>query len=79
MQRTSSGLLLPDKLAVPVKPVPEPELELTMDEAEAFIANNPAIQRDLKKARKAYARLQETIKYEADALARSKEQGKKGT
>ena len=58
----------------------EEAAELGMTEAEvvAFIDNNRAIQRAIKKARKAYEHLQATLKYEAEQLARSKE-AKKGT
>jgi hypothetical protein len=48
------------------------ELGMTEWEVMSFIDNNPAIQRDIKKAKKAYERLQATIKHEAEALARSK-------
>lgn len=70
-------LILPERFRRLAPGTPEPEsieksLGLTEEDAQAFIASNPAIQRDLKKARKAYARLQATIRYEAARLASSK-------
>lgn len=76
MQQTSSGLVLPDYADFKTMRQAredeglEPELPaLTEDDAKRFIANNKAIQRDMKKAQKAYARLQATIKHEVQALA----------
>jgi hypothetical protein len=76
-----SNLILPSGEIIELGPSAESRArreeaaELGMTEAEVvqFIDNNPAIQRDIKKARKAYERLQATLKHEAEALARSKQ------
>ena len=77
MYRAKSGLLLPDKKTVPNPPVDDLLNTMSIDEAEAFLAGNKAIQRDMKKAKKAYARLEETIRYEVQALYRKQQEASK--
>ena len=79
MQQTDSGLILPDRALVhpgrrdEVLPESAPPSGEAIDKAMAAIMASPVVKAQEKKVRKAYAKLQEAIRYEAERLAREED------